>query len=64
MEALERGDFDPMLLEFLATAEKKELEELAISLTKKIEEIVYAGKRDMLVRGVQSIKFALKIRHF
>ena len=64
MEALARGDFDPMLLEILATAEKKELEELENSLTKKTEEFIGARKRDILLRGVQSTRFALKIRNF
>ncbi len=64
MEALAREEFDPMLLEILATAEKKELEKLAISLTKKAGEIDSTRERDILLRGVQSIRFALKIRNF
>ena len=64
MEALERGEFDSVLRDILATAEKRELEKLAMSLASKAAKMAHTGQRDRCLRGVQSIKAALKIRFF
>ena len=64
IEAQNRGDFEKVLRELLAIAEKGVLEELVISLTSKIGKMDLTEKRNQLLRGIQSIRAALKIRFF
>lgn len=64
IEAQNRGDFDLVLRELLATAEKGVLEELVISLTSKVEQMGSTEARNQILRGIQSIRAALKIRFY
>lgn len=64
IEAQSRGDFEIVLRELLATAEKGVLEKLVISLTSKTGKMALTGERDQFLRGIQSIRAALKIRFY
>lgn len=64
IEAQNRGDFDLVLRELLGTAEKGVLEELVISLTSKVEQMGSTEARNQILRGIQSIRAALKIRFY
>ncbi|MEE8433891.1 MAG: hypothetical protein V3S64_03800 [bacterium] len=64
IEALDRGDFDSVLRDMLATAEKEELEQLVMSLTAKAGKMEPSEERNQYLRGIQSIRAALKIRFF
>ena len=64
IEAQNRGDFESVLRELLASAEKKELELLVMSLTSQAGQMEHSEERDQYLRGIQSIRAALKIRFF
>lgn len=64
IEAQVRGDFEFVLRNILATSEKGELEQLVVSLTSKAWQVEPSQERNQYLRGIQSIRAALKIRFF
>ena len=64
IEARAQGDFAIVLEELLATAKKRELEQLVMGLTSKVEQMEPGEERNQYLRGIQSTRAALKIRFY
>lgn len=64
IEARARRDFAIVLEELLATAKKRELEQLVMGLTSKVEQMEPGEERNQYLRAIQSTRAALKIRFY
>ena len=53
-----------VLEERLATAKKRELEQMVMGLTSKVEQMEPGEERNQCLRGIQSTRAALKIRFY